>query len=343
MENTLLIKKRTTDKTFSKKIELLLFLIGALLLLYLVERHGLKSIGNNISNSGWTIPIIAGIWALIYLLNTFAQKLLLIGFNASITFLQMLRITIIEFTMNDLIPAVAVGGEIYKLSLLTDMLDSKRAFALVTEYRIIHALGHFSFILFALLLILTVASIPSTLKFVLVCGLIITSLLTALLLMANRKGFFLAGYRILCRSKLLYKVFVRAGLSHVFFEEIDRRIVDLFYRRKKMLVASILLEFLTRNLMVVELYLIMISASQNMSFIHAYLFYIFLSLMANVFIFVPMNLGIRESGFYLLFGSISFSPQLGIYLSLIIRIREFIWFAFGLLLIGYGKLKSLIK
>lgn len=343
MNGSLSLKKNNSGKISLKKSEVVLFFFGVLLLLYLVEQHGLKAIGNYISNTGWTIPIIIGVWFVIYNINTFVQLLLLKGFNSNIHFLQLLRITIVEFTLNDLIPAIAVGGEIYKLSLLSNLLDSKKAISFVAEYRIIHALGHFTFILFALILILVFAVIPATIKIILVSGLFIISPLMVILFFVNRKGFFSSGYRILSKSKLISKFLERHKLTRFFFEDIDRHIVEIFSKRKKILVGSILLEFFTRNIMVVELYFIMNVANHQIEFTHLYLIYIFFTFIANVFIFIPMNLGIRESGFYLLLGSLSFSPRLGIYLAFMMRIREFIWFAIGLLLIGFGNLRGIKK
>jgi len=52
-----------------------------------------------------------------------------------------------------------------------------------------------------------------------------------------------------------------------------------------------------------------------------------------VLFFVPFELGAREGAFYLLFGLFGLDPQLGLYASIVSRVRDIVWIGAGLLLI----------
>ena len=66
----------------------------------------------------------------------------------------------------------------------------------------------------------------------------------------------------------------------------------------------------------------------------------FTSLFSNIFFFVPMSMGAREGGFALAVGGLSLSGAYGVYASLLIRVRELVWIAIGLILIKIGNSRS---
>ena len=66
----------------------------------------------------------------------------------------------------------------------------------------------------------------------------------------------------------------------------------------------------------------------------------FLSLLANLLFFLPMQLGGREGGFALAVGGLSLSGAYGVYAALITRIREMVWIVIGLVLMKVGNFKQ---
>ena len=56
-------------------------------------------------------------------------------------------------------------------------------------------------------------------------------------------------------------------------------------------------------------------------------------LVVNVIFFVPLEAGVKEGGFYLVFQLIGLDPALGVFAALVQRLREFSWVAIGLALI----------
>ena len=69
----------------------------------------------------------------------------------------------------------------------------------------------------------------------------------------------------------------------------------------------------------------------------------FTSLFANLLFFIPLQLGGREGGFMMSASSLAITASNGIFVALIIRLRELIWTAIGLLLIKMEKTAKAIK
>ena len=86
-----------------------------------------------------------------------------------------------------------------------------------------------------------------------------------------------------------------------------------------------------------EVQFILLILTDHVSFLNCLLIQAFTSLFSNLFFFVPMSMGAREGGFALAVGGLSMAGAYGVYTSLIVRIRELIWIAIGLLLIKIGN------
>ena len=66
----------------------------------------------------------------------------------------------------------------------------------------------------------------------------------------------------------------------------------------------------------------------------------FTSLFANMLFFMPLQLGGREGGFLMSVTGLGLSASAGVFVALLVRIRELIWTAVGLLLIKLERNRS---
>ena len=89
---------------------------------------------------------------------------------------------------------------------------------------------------------------------------------------------------------------------------------------------------LARVLNGVEVFVILHSAHVEVGFVQSIVIYSFMSLFTNIFFFSPIQIGTREVGFMLPFKALGLPGGLGVYVSLITRVRELIWIGIGILL-----------
>ena len=66
----------------------------------------------------------------------------------------------------------------------------------------------------------------------------------------------------------------------------------------------------------------------------------FTSLIANMLFFLPLQLGGREGGFLMSAKGLALTANAGIFVALIVRLRELIWTAIGLMLIKLDRKKE---
>ena len=110
----------------------------------------------------------------------------------------------------------------------------------------------------------------------------------------------------------------------------DSQIAALHAQRKSTFYLSLFIEFAVRVAGCLEIQFILLILTDHVSFWDCVLIQAFTSLFANLFFFIPMGMGAREGGFALAVGGLSLA-------GLIIRLRELVWTAVGLLLIKLGN------
>ena len=67
------------------------------------------------------------------------------------------------------------------------------------------------------------------------------------------------------------------------------------------------------------------------------------SLFANLLFFLPLQLGGREGGFAMSVAQMGMTADIGMFVSIICRVRELFWTAIGLLLMKVGNSSETIK
>lgn len=127
---------------------------------------------------------------------------------------------------------------------------------------------------------------------------------------------------------------------------IDAQISQLRGQNPKVFRRSFLLEFSERILQSFEVFFILLSlgvasgtglGGHLLLFLHSFLILAFTSLFANILGFIPMQLGTREGGYALAVTVFGLTSGIGMAVSIVCRLREIIWDAFGLLLMQIHK------
>jgi len=323
----------------TNKYRTLFFVLGAIALCVMLYHIGLDTIVENIRKTGWWFVAIIGIWLVVYLLNACSWRVILSDdATPHVSFWNILKPTISGYAINYITPVVALGGEPYRILEMRRHVGGKKATSSVLLYSMMHIMSHFLFWLTAA--VLAVAWLRPSWVVNVTLGLIAVLCISGIVffLKVYRKGLLMKSIRL--AGKIPY---MKKWIRHIDserlekIEETDRQIAHLYTYRKGDFYKSLSLEYLSRIVACLEVYFIVLALGLNLTFLDSVIIIALSSLIANLLFFAPLQLGTREGSFLLAFQGISMSSGLGIYVSIITRIRETFWIMIGLLLMHHFR------
>ncbi len=325
----------------NKRIKDVFFFIALLALSLIVWRIGFDTIVENVSRTGWWFFPIIGIWLVVYLINAVAFHLIISDDNhrGKVSFLKSLQLTISGFALNYSTPAGMMGGMPYRAMELKRLVGGKKATSSVVLYTMLHISAHFFFWLISILMIAFFVAVSPVLSVALVVVFLFFSVLIFLFFKGYKKGLLIKLFQLVTKLPFFKKKtaeFYRSKESEL--QEIDLQISDLYLNRRTTFYRVLLLEFAGRMVNCLEVYFIIHAIGIDINYMHAFVAVALTTLLANVFFFFPMQVGPREVGYSGALSLLKIVPvagtvgALGIYVSLVTRIRELCWIAFGILL-----------
>ena len=297
----------------------------------------------------WLIPII-GVWFLVYGLNALAWQATIEGNlsgKAPVSFWRIYRLTITGYALNYATPVGGLGGEPYRIMELSKDIDKEHATSSVILYAMMHFFAHFWFWFISIFIYLALAAVgdlPINTFIGTVLGIIVVFCLLAFYLFSKGYRNGLVKYVLGLVSKLpgLKRWTLHFWARHSeAIENIDKQIVSLHGQDKKAFYKSLVLEYLSRVVQSSEvLFMLLLFGIDNgggfdgitITYLHSILIVAFTTLFANLIGFLPMQLGVQEGGFVLSIAALGLSAALGIFVSIICRVREIIWIVVGILL-----------
>lgn len=295
---------------------------------------GLKSAGY------WFFAVIA-LWAVLYALNTLTWYIIIKSGSrerTKINFFWLYKITVSGFALNYTTPCGLMGGEPYRIMSLSPKIGTERASSSVILYAMTHIFTHFLFWMLSILIYILTEPLN-----VLAGGI----LLSAGAFCCLGVWFFIVGYRKGMAVRLMNllkhvpgaKKWARGFVDRhkEQLDTIDRQIAALHSQNRKSFVSAVLIELLCRFCSAFEIMFILFVLTADVSFSQCVLILAFTSLFANLLFFIPLQLGGREGGFIMSTAGLALSASAGIFVALIVRVRELVWTAIGLLLINLEK------
>ena len=316
--------------------------IVAIVIMLLTFDVSYDEIWNNLRRAGWWFIAVVLIWLPIYLLNACSWNVIINNGSKrkAIPFVKVLKYTISGYALNYVTPVGVLGGEPYRIMEIKPYLGTAKATSSVILYAMMHIFSHFIF--WALSIVLYILMYFDRIDMMMGLFLVIVAAFCSLGIY-----FFMKGYRNGLAMKTL-RVFTHVpGLrrkARRFVEEkkdtvkrIDAQIAELHRQNKRTFHLSLFLEFASRIVGCLELWFIFMILTDTVSFWDCILIQAFTSLFANLFFFMPLEMGTREGGFALAVGGLSMSGAFGVLAGLLTRIRELIWVAIGIGLIKVGK------
>ena len=323
---------------------------GLVVLAIMVTQLDYDEVWQGISQTGYWFAAVVVLWAFLYIFNTTAWwliihaptshdtgkegSILLAEKGQRVSFPWLYKITVSGFALNYATPGGLMGGEPYRIMELAPHIGTERATASVILYVMTHIFSHFWFWLLSVVLFLLTKPID-----------VATGLLLVAVTAFCALGiwFFVVGYRrglaVRAMSVLGYIPFIKGWAQRLIeqrreqLDDIDRKIAALHRQNPWTFIGCVLLELACRVCSALEIYFILLVLMPAPDYLDCVLILAFTSLFANLLFFFPLQLGGREGGFLMSAVGLGLTTSAGIFVALVVRLREIVWTAIGLLLI----------
>ena len=339
-------------KWTKQRLNNLFFILGvaACIVMLLTFDVSFVELWDHLCHAGyWLIPII-GIWIFVYALNALAWKATIegnIGGKMPVSFWRLYRLTITGYALNYATPVGGLGGEPYRIMELSKDIDNQHATSSVILYAMMHFFAHFWFwfiSIFIYLALVLVGDMPMTTAIGIILGIIVAFCLFFFYLFGKgyRNGLVKYVLGVVAKIPVLKKWTLRFWARHSeAIENIDNQIASLHQQDKGAFYKSLVLEYSSRVVQSLEVMFMLLLfgidcggglGGLTLTFLHSILIVAFTTLFANLIGFLPMQLGVQEGGFVLSIAALGLSAALGIFVSIICRVREIIWIAIGMAL-----------
>ena len=344
------ISKRNLNDVF--------FVIGvvAIVVMCFTFDVSFKELWDHICHAGyWMLPIV-GVWALIYLVNAFAWQAIIksnTDADERVSFARIYQLTITGYALNNVTPVGGLGGEPYRILELTKHMSKDHATSSVILYAMMHIYSHFWFWFIAVFLYVALWACGDDL---LMNGYVAASLAVITVFCSIGFYFFSKGYKnglVVKVIRLVGKIPGLRGWSQRFVEKhaetlhkVDAQIAALQSQSGRAFYTALVLEYLGRVLLGLEVMFILLLFGEDCGggvsgyvtlFLHCVLIEALTSLLANMIGFLPMQLGVQEGGYVASIATLGLRPEIGIFTSIIARVRQMVWNMLG---VGLMRVKS---
>jgi uncharacterized membrane protein YbhN (UPF0104 family) len=320
--------------------------LGIGLFLYMLFSFGIDNILIYLGRLGWYFIPILCVWFFVYICNTIAWQFIIK--SDKISFDNLLAITIGGYALNYITPFFKLGGEPYRAVMLKEKLGTDQAVSATISYLMLHFLSSFLIWITATVIILFTIPLSSFLFVIFTAGFVVFSYVSYLFIKGYKYGVTKNFASVLMKLPLLNKFSDTVENKEYILNNIDGITRELYHNRKKDFLAANFFEYLSRLVTTFEYYFILKAIGFEPSFADIFIINAGAGLVSNLFFIVPFELGVKEGGLYTLLGFLQYTPSIGIFVSIVNRLRELSWILIGLILITLlgrnstgKKLKSL--
>ena len=316
------------------------FIFGIIVLVVMLTQLDFAQVWSGLCHAGYWFFAVLALWAVLYVFNTAAWYIIIKSQAPTepLSFQWLYKITVSGFALNYATPGGLMGGEPYRIMELAPKIGAERASSSVILYVMTHVFSHLWFwLISAVLFVLTQHTSPFMA--------IVLTAVAAFCIAAI--WFFLKGYKQGLAMRLMKilrhlpfvkkwaKPFIEKHREQL--DNIDRQIAALHNQNPHTFFAAVFLELACRFASALEIMFILLLLMPGVNYIQCVLILAFTSLFANMLFFMPLQLGGREGGFLMSAGGLGMTASAGIFVALIVRIRELVWTAIGLLLIKLNR------
>lgn len=336
-----------------KKYQNGFFIFGLVVLIIMVTQLNFAEVWDGLKHAGYWFFAVVALWAFLYIFNTAAWYLIIKGVcrqsaddknqpkvdpKHPVSIPWLYKVTISGFALNYATPGGLMGGEPYRIMELAPKIGAERASSSVILYAMTHIFSHFWFWLLSVIIFVLTQHVTFTL------GIMLAAIAAFCLLGI---WFFTSGYRKGLANRIM-NLFRHTPLikkwAEPFVEKhreqldtIDQQIAALHKQNPHNFIGAVLSELACRFASATEVLFCLLVLMPHVNYINCILILAFTSLFANLLFFIPLQLGGREGGFLMSTTALGLTASAGIFVALIVRLRELLWTGIGLLMIKIEK------
>ena len=328
-----------------KKFQNGFFLFGIVVLAIMVTQLNFSEVWKGLQHAGYWFFAVLLLWAFLYIFNTASWYIIIKSQTNGedkrmVSFGYLYKLSVSGFALNYATPGGLMGGEPYRIMELSPYIGVERATSSVLLFVMTHIFSHFWFWLLSIPLFILTQHVSVFMAIMLaICGIFC---LTAI-------WFFFTGYKKGLAVRVMNLLKHIPGIkkwAHKYvennkerLENIDKQIAALHNQDPKTFISVVLIELSCRICSALEVFFILLVLFPSVNYLNCILIISFTTLFANILFFMPLQLGGREGGFLMSISGLGLTTNAGIFVALIVRVRELIWTAIGLLLIKISKSK----
>ena len=332
-----------------KKYQNGFFIFGLGLLGIMLTQLDYAEVWRGLQHTGYWFFAVLALWMALYVLNTSAWYIIIKagqkqdatqkGYNNKpINFWWLYKVTVSGFALNYATPGGLMGGEPYRIMSIAPKIGTERASSSVILYAMTHIFSHFWFWLVSIVLFFITQPLTTGHLTIVLASTVFCLLGLWFFMVGYQKGLTFRAMRLLSHVPLVKRWalgFIERNKTQL--DNIDQQISALHKQCRSTFVSAVLLELGCRIISALEIYFILLVIMPDVNYIQCILILAFTSLFANLLFFIPLQLGGREGGFLMSASGLGIASSSGIFVALIVRIRELIFTGLGLLLIKFDS------
>ena len=320
-----------------KRLGRILTVVGVLLLAYLVQRIGFRTL--------WTTIVQFGPWYLLtcligaggLLCQAGAWWMIMKAFFQRVALAELFRVKIISDGFNLILPSASLGGDAMRAFLIKERVPLSVGVPGVLFDKTIEFVASIVFLGSGLLLGLLSLRLPVGLIVPAVASLAITSAGIALLVVVQKRG--------LTRSLLRLSAPLPAARRWVLnreskFQAMDESLGVLYTRTNYRALLPGALHVLSRCVGVLEIVVILAVLGAPVSYVQALFIATIVTSANTAFFLFPGQWGVTESVHVLVLQSMGYPAAVGLSLGLIRRIRKLLFVGLALVLLEIKRRSS---
>ena len=255
-----------------------------------------------------------------------------------VPFWYLYKISVSGFALNYATPGGLMGGEPYRIMELSPRIGVERATSSVLLFVMTHIFSHFWFWLLSIPLFILTQHVSVFMAIMLSVGCVFCLTAIWFFFSGYKKGLAVRGMNLLRHIPGVKKWACRyIEENRERLENIDKQVAALHNQDPKTFFSVVFIELLCRVCSALEVFFILLVLFPSVNYLNCILIISFTTLFANMLFFMPLQLGGREGGFLMSVSGLGLTANAGIFVALIVRLRELIWTAIGLLLIKVSK------